>query len=119
MSLGAALLLLVPALACAADTGRAVFNIADFGARSYPGPHANGIVVDSSRFVRISDCYVDTGDDGIVLISRQRRAGARSHPPSKTGEIVWRRGGTHIGQDLGATDLWVIAAEPKSRRRPL
>lgn len=32
--------------------------------QSYPGPHANGIVVDSSRFVRISDSYVDTGDDG-------------------------------------------------------
>jgi hypothetical protein len=31
----------------------------------------------------------------------------------KTGEILWRRGGTHIGQNLGNTDLWVIAIEPK------
>jgi quercetin dioxygenase-like cupin family protein len=31
----------------------------------------------------------------------------------KTGEIVWRKGGTHIGQNLGKTDLWVIAVEPK------
>ncbi len=31
----------------------------------------------------------------------------------KTGETVWRRGGTHIGQNLGKTDLWVIAVEPK------
>ena len=31
----------------------------------------------------------------------------------KTGEIVWRRGATHIGQNLGKTDLWVIAVEPK------
>jgi len=31
----------------------------------------------------------------------------------RTGEIVWRRGGTHIGQNLGRTDLWVIAVEPK------
>jgi hypothetical protein len=31
----------------------------------------------------------------------------------KTGESVWRRGGTHIGQNLGDTDLWVIAIEPK------
>jgi len=30
-----------------------------------------------------------------------------------TGETVWRRGGTHIGQNLGDTDLWVIAVEPK------
>ena len=31
----------------------------------------------------------------------------------KTGESGWRRGGTHIGQNLGDTDLWVIAIEPK------
>jgi hypothetical protein len=31
----------------------------------------------------------------------------------KTGEVVWRLGGTHIGQNLGKTDLWVIAIEPK------
>ena len=31
----------------------------------------------------------------------------------KTGEIVWRRGGTHVGHNLGKTDLWVIAIEPK------
>ena len=31
----------------------------------------------------------------------------------QTGEITWRLGATHIGQNLGATDLWVIAIEPK------
>jgi hypothetical protein len=31
----------------------------------------------------------------------------------KTGEIVWRRGATHVGHNLGKTDLWVIAIEPK------
>ena len=31
----------------------------------------------------------------------------------KTGEIAWRRGGTHVGQNLGNTDLWVVAVEPK------
>jgi len=31
----------------------------------------------------------------------------------RTGEIAWRRGGTHIGRNLGKTDLWVIAVEPK------
>jgi len=30
-----------------------------------------------------------------------------------TGEIAWRRGGVHIGENLGDTDLWVIAIEPK------
>lgn len=31
----------------------------------------------------------------------------------KTGEIAWRRGATHVGHNLGQTDLWVIAIEPK------
>jgi hypothetical protein len=31
----------------------------------------------------------------------------------KTGEIAWRRAATHIGHNLGKTDLWVIAIEPK------
>jgi oxalate decarboxylase/phosphoglucose isomerase-like protein (cupin superfamily) len=31
----------------------------------------------------------------------------------KTGEISWRPGVTHIGQNVGKTDLWVIAIEPK------
>ena len=31
----------------------------------------------------------------------------------QTGEITWRLGATHIGQNLGKTDLWVIAIEPK------
>ncbi|SPE25193.1 hypothetical protein SBA6_100011 [Candidatus Sulfopaludibacter sp. SbA6] len=31
----------------------------------------------------------------------------------KTGEVAWRLGSTHIGQNLGKTDLWVIAIEPK------
>jgi len=38
-----------------------------------------------------------------------------SHQPStlKTGEIAWRPAATHIGHNLGATDLWVVAVEPK------
>jgi hypothetical protein len=31
----------------------------------------------------------------------------------RTGEVAWRRGSTHIGQNIGKTDLWVIAIEPK------
>ncbi|HVU33550.1 MAG TPA: glycoside hydrolase family 28 protein [Opitutaceae bacterium] len=50
---------------------------------TYPGPHANGIVVDSSRFVRISDCYVDTGDDGIVIKAGKDADGLRVNRPSE------------------------------------
>lgn len=31
----------------------------------------------------------------------------------KTGEVAWRGAATHVGQNLGKTDLWVIAVEPK------
>jgi hypothetical protein len=31
----------------------------------------------------------------------------------KTGEIAWRRATTHVGHNLGKTDLWVIGIEPK------
>jgi len=39
----------------------------------------------------------------------------REKQPSdlKTGEIAWRLGATHIGHNMGQTDLWVIAIEPK------
>jgi hypothetical protein len=31
----------------------------------------------------------------------------------KTGEVAFRAGSTHIGRNIGKTDLWVIAIEPK------
>lgn len=31
----------------------------------------------------------------------------------KTGDIGWRLGATHIGHNMGQTNLWVIAVEPK------
>jgi quercetin dioxygenase-like cupin family protein len=39
--------------------------------------------------------------------------GRKENSKLKTGEIAWRRGGTHIGHNVGKTDLWVIAIEPK------
>jgi polygalacturonase len=50
---------------------------------TYPGPHSNGIVVDSSRYVRISDSYIDTGDDGIVLKSGKDADGLRVNRPTE------------------------------------
>lgn len=38
----------------------------------------------------------------------------RTQPSTlETGEIAWRPGQTHIGHNLGDTNLWVIAIEPK------
>ncbi len=53
-----------------------------------PGPHVNGIVVDSSRFVRISDDYIDTGDDGIVVKSGKDADGLRVNRPSEDVAIT-------------------------------
>jgi hypothetical protein len=39
--------------------------------------------------------------------------GTKQPSTLKTGEIVWRLGATHIGHNMGHTDLWVIAIEPK------
>ena len=55
---------------------------------AYPGPHANGIVVDSSRFVRISDDFIDTGDDGIVIKAGKDADGLRVDRPSEDVTIT-------------------------------
>jgi polygalacturonase len=55
---------------------------------TYPGPHSNGIVADSSRHVRISGAYVDTGDDGIVLKSGKDADGLRVNRPTEDVTIT-------------------------------
>jgi hypothetical protein len=39
--------------------------------------------------------------------------GTKQPSTLRAGEVVWRLGATHIGHNLGHTDLWVIAVEPK------
>jgi hypothetical protein len=39
--------------------------------------------------------------------------GTKQPSTLKTGEIVWRLGATHVGHNMGTTNLWVIAVEPK------
>ena len=50
---------------------------------TYPGVHTDGIAVDSSSNVRISDCYIDTGDDGIVVKAGKDADGLRVNRPSE------------------------------------
>jgi hypothetical protein len=40
-------------------------------------------------------------------------SGEKQPSALKTGEIAWRLAATHIGHNMGHTDLWVIAIEPK------
>jgi hypothetical protein len=45
---------------------------------------------------------------------RHRMPDGREEESSlKTGEVVWRKGATHIGQNVGKTDFWAITVEPK------
>jgi polygalacturonase len=53
-----------------------------------PGPHVNGIVVDSSRFVHVSDDYIDVGDDGIVIKAGKDADGLRVNRPSENVTIT-------------------------------
>ena len=39
--------------------------------------------------------------------------GRREPSSLETGGVAYRRGTTHVGQNLGDTALWVIAVEPK------
>ena len=55
---------------------------------TYPGVHTDGIAVDSSRNVRISNCYLDTGDDGIVLKSGKDADGRRVNRPTENVSIA-------------------------------
>jgi len=54
---------------------------------TYPGVHTDGIAVDSSCNVRISDCHIDTGDDGIVLKSGKDADGRRVNRPTENVSI--------------------------------
>lgn len=55
---------------------------------TYPGMHTDGIVVDSSRFVRIANDYIDTGDDGIVIKSGKDADGLRVNRPAEDVTIT-------------------------------
>jgi polygalacturonase len=55
---------------------------------TYPGVHTDGIVVDSSRFVHLTDDYIDTGDDGIVIKSGKDADGLRLNRPTEDVTIT-------------------------------
>jgi polygalacturonase len=82
---------------------------------AYPGPHANGIVVDSSRFVRIDDDYVDTGDDGIVIKAGKDADGLRVNRPSEDVAITnctvhHAHGAVVIGSETSGSIRNVVAS---------
>jgi polygalacturonase len=83
--------------------------------QTFPGPHANGIAVDSCRFVHISDCYVDTGDDGIVLKSGKDADGLRVNRPTEHVTITnctvhHAHGAVVIGSETAGSIRDVVAS---------
>ena len=55
---------------------------------TYPGANPDGIDIDSSREVRVSDSYFDTGDDAIVLKSGKGVDGRRVNKPTENITIA-------------------------------
>ncbi len=82
---------------------------------TYPGPHTNGIIADSSRFVHISDDYIDTGDDGIVLKSGKDVDGLRVNRPTEDVTITnctvhHAHGAVVIGSEMSGGVRNVVAS---------
>lgn len=71
---------------------------------TYPGAFTGGIYIDSSRDVRVSDCYLDNGDDAITLKAGKDADGLRVNRPTENvlvNNCVIRRGsgGIVIGSE--------------------
>jgi polygalacturonase len=62
--------------------------IRDVTIETYPGVQTGGIYIDSSRDIRISNCYIETGDDGIVLKSGKDADGLRVNRPTENVTIT-------------------------------
>jgi hypothetical protein len=55
---------------------------------TYPGVHGDGIVIDSSRFVKLENDYIDAGDDGLAIKSGKDRDGLRVNRPTENVTIT-------------------------------
>jgi polygalacturonase len=82
---------------------------------TYPGVHTDGIAVDSSRFIRISNDYIDTGDDGIVIKAGKDADGLRVNRPSENIAITnctvhHAHGAVTIGSETSGSIRNVVAS---------
>jgi polygalacturonase len=89
--------------------------VRDVSLETFPGAFTGGIYVDSSRDVRISDCYLDCGDDAITLKAGKDADGLRVNRPTEnvtiTGCIVHRGSGAIvIGSETSGGIRHVIAS---------
>jgi outer membrane protein OmpA-like peptidoglycan-associated protein len=82
---------------------------------TFPGVHADGVVVDSSRFVKLANDYIDTGDDGIVLKSGKDADGIRINRPTEDVTITnctvhHAQGSVVIGSETSGSVRNVVAS---------
>jgi hypothetical protein len=82
---------------------------------TYPGANPDGIDIDSSRDVRVSDSYFDTGDDAIVLKSGRGVDGRRVARPTENVTITnctfrRARGAVVIGSETSGGVRNVVAS---------
>lgn len=62
--------------------------VRDVIVETYPGVQTGGIYIDSSRNIRIANCFIETGDDGIVLKSGKDADGLRVNRPTENIAIT-------------------------------
>jgi polygalacturonase len=58
-------------------------SVRDVVVNTYPGKHTGGIYIDSSTYVRIENCFIETGDDGIVIKAGKDADGLRVNKPTE------------------------------------
>jgi polygalacturonase len=63
-------------------------TLRDLIIETFPGANTDGMDIDSSQDVRISDCYLDTGDDAICLKSGKDADGLRANRPTANVAIT-------------------------------
>lgn len=82
---------------------------------TYPGVHTDGIGIDSSRNVRVSGCYIDTGDDGMVIKAGKDADGRRVNRPAENISITnctvhHAHGAVTIGSETAGSIRNIVAS---------
>jgi hypothetical protein len=73
--------------------------VRDVSLETFPGAFTGGLYIDSSRDVRISNCYLDNGDDAIVLKAGKDADGLRVNRPTENvtvSNMVVHRGSSCV-----------------------
>ena len=82
---------------------------------TYPGVHTDGIVIDSSRFIKLANDYIDAGDDGIVIKSGKDADGLRVNRATEDVAITnctvhHAHGAVSIGSETSGSIRNIVAS---------